>query len=131
MNLNFLWATLLGGFLGSLADWLFAGLLFHQRYNRHPEVWRPGAGAIRSRIIIAQGLCLVTAGAFVALAVKLGQTDYVGALKLAAMVWLIGPLPLLLANFLFIKIDPLVTASHSAGWLVKLLLCGAAAALLL
>ena len=29
MNLNLVWATLLGGFLGSLADWLFAGILFH------------------------------------------------------------------------------------------------------
>ena len=47
------------------------------------------------------------------------------------MIWLIGPLPLLLANALFIKIDPLVTASHAAGWLAKLLLCGAAVAFFL
>ena len=130
MNLNLVWATLLGGFLGSLADWLFAGILFHDRYFRYPEVWREGVGE-RRRILIAQGLALVTAGAFVALASRLGQVDLKGALKLAAMIWLIGPLPLLLANSLFIKLDPLVTASHSAGWLVKLLLCGAAVAVLL
>lgn len=130
MDLNLVWATLLGGFLGSMADWLFAGILFHDRYFRHPEVWRPGLGD-RRRILIAQAYALLTAAAFVALAAKLGQTDRSGALKLAAMIWAIAPLPLLLANALFIKIDALVTASHAAGWLVKLLLCGASVALLL
>lgn len=130
MDLNLVWATLLGGFLGSMADWLFAGILFHDRYSRHPEVWRPGLGD-RRRILIAQAYALLTAAAFVALAAKLGQTDWSGALKLAAMIWAIAPLPLLLANALFIKIDALVTASHAAGWLAKLLLCGAAVALLL
>ena len=130
MNLNLVWATLLGGLLGSLADWLFAGILFHDRYFRYPEVWRAGVGE-RRRILIAQGLALVTAGAFVALAVRFGQTDLRDTLKLAAMIWLIAPLPLLLANSLFIKLDPMVTASHAAGWLAKLMLCGLAVALLL
>jgi intracellular septation protein A len=131
MDLHLIWATLIGAVLGSLADWLFAGVIFHGRYQRHPEVWRPGAGAVRSRIILAQALCLVTSAAFVALAWKLHQTDYSGNLKLAAMIWLIGPLPLLVANALFIKIDYLVTASHAAGWLVKLLLIAAATAWML
>jgi len=131
MDLHLVWATLIGALLGSLADWLFAGILFHGRYNLHPEVWRPGAGAVRSRIVFAQVLALVTSAAFVALAWKLHQTDYAGALKLAAMIWLIAPLPLLLTNALFIKIDPLVTASHAAGWLVKLLLIAAATAWML
>jgi len=128
MDLHFVWAALIGALLASLADWLFAGVLFHDRYQVHPEVWRPGAGAVRSRIILAQALALVTSAAFVALAWKTRETELVPALKLAAMVWLIGPLPLLLANALFIKIDPLVTASHAAGWLVKLLLIAAATA---
>jgi hypothetical protein len=126
MAINLIWATLAGAVLGSLADWLFAGILFHDRYNVHPEVWR--GGGERGRIFAAQGLALVTAGAFVALAATLGQTDMAGALKLAAMIWLIAPLPLLLANALFIKIDHLVTASHAAGWLAKLLLIAAATA---
>jgi intracellular septation protein A len=126
MTLHLLWATLLGGVLGSLADWLFAGVLFHHRYLVFPEVWREGNQ--RQRIIGAQVLAFVTAAAFVALAWKLHQTDLRGALKLAAMVWLIGPLPLLVGNAFFIKIDPLVTASHAAGWLAKLLLIAAATA---
>jgi len=131
MDLHLIWATLIGALLGSLADWLFAGVLFHGRYQVHPEVWREGAGGERYRIILAQALALVTSGAFVLLAWKLHQSDYKGTLKLAAMIWLIGPLPLLLANALFIKIDYLVTASHAAGWLVKLLLIAAATAWML
>lgn len=127
MDLNLVWAALAGAVLASLADWLFMGVIFHGRYQLHPEVWRPGVGE-RSRILAAQALTLVTAAAFVALAWKLRQTDPQGALKLAAMVWLIGPLPLLSANALFIKIDHLVTATHAAGWLVKLMLIAAAAA---
>jgi hypothetical protein len=132
MTIDLVWATLAGAVLGSLADWLFAGILFRKRYQLYPEVWREGVSARETwRIVAAQGLALVTAAAFTALAWKLGQTDLRGALKLAAMIWLIGPLPLLAANALFIKIDALVTASHAAGWLAKLLLCGLAAAFFL
>jgi hypothetical protein len=133
MNLDLLWAVLAGAVLGSLADWLFAGILFHERYKLYPEIWRAGVGESgeKTRILLAQGLALVTAVAFTALAVRLGQVDLRGALKLAAMIWLIAPLPLLLANALFIKIDVWVTASHAVGWLVKLLLCGGAVAFFL
>src|SRR4051812_32373816 len=103
MDLNPLWAILSGALLGSLADWLFAGILFHERYQLHPEVWRQGNE--RGRIAAAQSLALVTSVGFVLLAWKTGQTDARGALKLAAMIWLIGPLPMLLANAMFIRID--------------------------
>lgn len=130
MHLNLLWAILAGAILGSLADWVFAGMLFHNRYNVHPEVWRPGTNEA-GRIALAQLLALVTAAGFTLLASCLGQVSFRGALTLAAAIWVIAPLPLLVANTLFIKIDPLVTASHSAGWLAKLLLCGVAVAIFL
>jgi hypothetical protein len=126
MDLDLVWAVLAGAVLGSLADWLFAGVIFHRRYELHPDTWRRGGE--RGRIAAAQVLALVTAAAFVLLANKLGQTDLRGNFKLAAMIWAIGPLPLLAANAMFIRIDPLVTASHAAGWLVKLLLIGAVTA---
>jgi intracellular septation protein A len=129
MTLNLIWATLAGAVLGSLADWLFAGVLFHERYQTYPEVWRTGSE--RGRILLAQALAVVTAAGMVALMWKLKQTDLKGALKLAAMVWIIGPLPLLLGNHLFIRLDWRVTASHAAGWLAKLLLIAGAAAWLL
>jgi hypothetical protein len=129
MNLHLVWATLLGALLGSLADWLFAGVIFHARYHLTPETWR--GGNERQRIVLAQALALVTSAGFVVLAWKLGQTDMRGALKLAAMIWLIAPLPMLVANALFIRIDAKVTASHAVGWLAKLLLIAAATAWLL
>lgn len=123
-------ASIAGAILGSIADWVFAGVLFHDRYQRHPEVWRTGTSETL-KIGAAQILCLLTSVAFVALAEMLGQIDFTGALKLAAMIWLIAPLPLLVTNALFIKIDPLVTASHAVGWLAKLLLIAVATAVLL
>lgn len=126
MNLDFVWATLLGAVLASFADWLFAGVIFHDRYHLTPETWRTGEQG--KRIAASQALTLITSAAFVALAWKVHQTDLRGALKLAAMVWLIGPLPMLLANAMFIRIDNRVTASHAVGWLVKLLAIGAATA---
>src|SRR5690348_1360337 len=123
-------ASIAGAILGSLADWAFAGVLFHDRYQRHSEVWRTGTSETL-RIGGVQILCLLTSTAFVALAEMVGSVGLAGALKLAAMVWLIAPLPLLVTNAMFIKIDPFVTASHAAGWLVKLFLIAVATALLI
>jgi hypothetical protein len=66
---------------------------------------------------------------FVALSAWSGQTEGAHAFVLAAGVWLMVALPLLLMNYLFIKTHVLVTVAHSLGWLVKLLLCAAAVAL--
>jgi hypothetical protein len=46
------------------------------------------------------------------------------------MIWLTAPLTLPIANA-FIRIEWMVTASHAAGSLAKLLLCVAAAAFFL
>lgn len=122
-------AIVSGAVLGSLADWLFAGILFHGRYQRYPEVWREGAEG--GRILAAQALSVLTSAVMVLLAAALGQTSVAAAVRLAIAIWLIGPLPMLLANHLFIKIDRMVTASHATGWLVKLLLVAGAIALFL
>ncbi len=127
MELDLLWAALSGAVLAAIADRLFTGVLLSDRYNRHPEIWREGRSE-RDRILAALVLSLLTAAAFVALASKIGQTDLRGGLKLAAMIWLIGPLPLLVGNAMFIKIDPRIAAAYAAGWLAKLLLIGAATA---
>ena len=82
MHLDLLWAILAGAILGSLADWLFAGVLFHRRYNIHPEIWRATSNETR-RVILAQLTALLTAGAFVWLSYRLGQTDLTAALTLA------------------------------------------------
>jgi hypothetical protein len=51
--------------------------------------------------------------------------------KLAAAVWLIGPLPLILTNAAFMKMHRVFVASYAAGWIVKLLIVAVAAGLFL
>jgi len=55
------------------------------------------------------------------MAVKLQQTDFLQALTLAFSIWLIGPVPIYLTNFAFMKLHWLIVAGQLAGWLVKLL----------
>jgi hypothetical protein len=52
-------AVVIGLVLASLADWLFAGVLFHDRYQTYPEVWR-FTGANPRALIAAQALTLPT-----------------------------------------------------------------------
>ncbi len=117
-------AIVLGFVAGSLTDWIFMGVLFHQEYKRFPEVWRDG-GSEKQRIAFAQINCVLTVIGFVCLTRLVGPLSLASALEIAALVWLIGPLPLLYGNHLFIKLDPRVTFSHAIGWLVKLLLVAA------
>ena len=100
------------------------GVLFHDRYGTFPEIWR-GTQNERTKILIAQLGSAMTAIGFVWLTAYLGPFPMTTALALAALIWLIAPLPLLVGNHLFIKLDPLVTFSHALGWLAKLLLVAA------
>ena len=114
----------------SLSDWLFMGVLFHERYKTFPEVWRD-SGNERAKIAVAQLYSAMSAIGFVWLSIFLGPLPPVSALIVAALIWVIGPLPLLLGNHLFIKLDPYVTGTHAMGWLVKLLLMALISAILL
>jgi hypothetical protein len=117
-------------FAASLSDWLFMGVLFHERYNIFPEVWREARGE-RTKIVIAQLCSAMTAAGFVWLAVLIGPLSLARALTMAALIWLIGPLSLLLGNHLFIKLDLYVTITNAIGWLVKLSLLAAMTAVTL
>ena len=130
MNWRFWAATLVGLILANLADWLFAGVLFHDRYNTHPEVWRVN-GANPRALIAAQALTVPTVVGLIAVMIWTGQVSLAASLILAVFVWAIAAAPPIIANALFIKIDPLVTLSHTVGWLVKLGLVGASASLIM
>ena len=126
-----LYLAMAAGFIvASLSDWLFMGVLFHDSYKVFPEVWRDGKDE-RRRILITQAFSAMTSVGFVLLAAKLQIVQFEPAIKLAAMIWVIGPLPLLFGNHLFIKLDPKVTLGHALGWLVKLTLIGCVTAWLL
>jgi hypothetical protein len=109
--------TLGAGALSSLTDWMFAGDWIHRRFT-YPEIWRQGAET--KAIALTSPLPFLTCGAFAFVAARLGIQSVPGALRFAAAVWMIGPLPLILTNAAFIKLHRVFVASFATGWLVKL-----------
>ena len=130
MNWRFWAATVAGIVLANLADWLFAGILFHDRYQAHPEVWRVNGPNPRA-LVGAQALTLPTVVGLIALMIWTGQVSLSASLVLALFVWAIAAAPPIIANGLFIKIDPVVVATHVVGWLAKLALIGVSTSLIL
>lgn len=105
------------GLVTSLTDWLFAGDWLHRRYT-YPEIWRQGAEA--RAIALTSPLPFLTCGAFAYMAAWLGLHSVAGAVKLAAAVWLIGPLPMILTNAAFMKLHRVFVTFYAVGWLMKL-----------
>jgi hypothetical protein len=130
MNWRFWAAVVVGLVLASLADWLFAGILFHDRYQTHPEVWRVN-GANPRALIAAQVMTIPTVVGLIALMIWTGQIALPASLTLALLVWAVAAAPPIIANGLYIKIDPIVVATHTIGWLVKLGLVAGSASLIL
>jgi hypothetical protein len=126
-------ATLVAGTIGSLTDWLFMGVLFHDAYNSYPEVWREGVreGKSRGAIIWASLLGYVMTGAVVVLCAVAHATSVVSGLEIGALAWLAGPPVVIVVANMFVKMDPKITFAHCAGYAARLLLAGGAAGLVL
>ncbi len=121
-----------GGFVASLTDWLFMGDWLYKRYNENPEFWRHSHGQGEMKAIVwSAPLPFVTCAVFTFLCVSLNLHSYGATVKLALAIWLVGPLPLLITNGLFIKLHSAITASYSLGWLVKLVVAAVAVTLIL
>ena len=129
MNWTRLVAIVIGaGVASSLTDWFFAGDWLHRRWT-HPEIWRQGAE--ERAIALTAPLPFLTCGVFAYVAARLGLHSMVSTVKLAAAIWLMGPLPLILTNAAFMKLHRVFVASYAVGWLVKLLIVAVAAGLFL
>ncbi|MBV9569815.1 MAG: DUF1761 domain-containing protein [Alphaproteobacteria bacterium] len=126
-------AVLLAGIAGTFSDWLFMGVLFHDRYMRYPEVWRDGivGGQDRTAVVYSAALGFVSAAAVVALCVLADATTLSPALEVAFFAWLAGPLVLMITNGFFMKLDWAIVGAHCAGYLVRFLIAGIAAAIFL
>jgi hypothetical protein len=111
------------GVASSLTDWFFAGDWLHRRWT-YPEIWRPGEGRA---IALSAPLPFLTCGVFAYVAARLGLHSIASTVKLAAAVWLMGPLPLILTNAAFMKLHRVFVASYAIGWLVKLMIVAVAA----
>jgi hypothetical protein len=121
------------GLVSTFTDWLFMGVLFHDAYNRYPEVWRPGIreGTERNAIIWSSLLGFVMSGGVVALCVVAGARGIPACLAIAGLAWLAGPFVILAVNGFFIKIDGKITFAHCLGWLARMALAGIAAGIAL
>ena len=112
------------GIVTSLTDWLFASDWIHRRFT-YPEIWRKGSET--KAIAVSSALPFLTCAVFAYAAARLGLHSIRGELKLAAAVWLIGPLPLILTNAAFIKLHRVFVALYAIGWLAKLMIIALAA----
>ena len=125
------WTAVISGLVAaSLIDWLFAGVLFHDRYMRHAEVWRTPGSNPRA-IIAAQLLTIPTVLGMLGLIELSGARAFGPAAFVAGLVWTVAAGPATIVNGIFIKIDPAVVAAHAAGWLIKLLAVASIAVALL
>ena len=115
-------AVLASGLAVSMTDWLFMGDLFAPIYRAEPQIWRQKSEGFREPLAITGGVALGfgTCAGLILVCVHLGLYSYEQTLAMAAAIWLIAPLPLVLTNSFFMKFHPLLAASHAAGWLVKL-----------
>ena len=119
---RFFLALIGAGIATSMTDWFFAGDWIHKRFT-YPEIWRSGPET--RAIAVSSVLPFVTCAAFAVLAWWIGVPSLSAALRLAVLIWLIGPLPLILTNAAFIKLHWAFVTLYSVGWLVKLLVIGA------
>jgi hypothetical protein len=133
MNWTLVAAALGAGTIGAFTDWLFMGVLFHDAYNRFPEVWRPGLrdGAERSAIIWSSVLGYVMSAGVVALCAISGSRGIAAGLTISGLAWLAGPFVVVVVNSFFIKIDGKITFAHCLGWLARMALAGIAAGIAL
>ncbi len=129
MNWMLIAAALGAGTVATFTDWLFMGVLYHDAYNTHPEIWWPGIreGTERRAIIWSSIIGYVMSGAIVVLCAIAGARGVAAGLEIAALAWIAGPLVVLSINGFFVKIDPKITFAHCLGWLARMALAGAAA----
>jgi len=125
--------AVLAGVLGSVTDWLFMGVLFHDAYNRHPEIWRPaiGAGRDKTAVLLSVAIGFLMSFAIVGLCAFANVAGVVQGTLVALLAWIAGPLAVMAINGLFIKLDPRIIVAHSIGYLLRFVLAGAAAGLAL
>jgi hypothetical protein len=118
---RFLLAVVVSGLGASITDWLFMGVLFHNKYLETPETWRGKPAQPEAASIVASSVIgLVSCAAFIYLCYWTGAlTVHNASLRMAFLAWLVAPLPLIFTNALWIKMNPLLAVSHSLGWLAR------------
>jgi hypothetical protein len=121
---RFILLALGAGTVTSMTDWFFAGDWIHKRFS-YPEIWRKGNEARAN--MAASVFPFVTCAAFMILTSWQGIHALRSLLIIAVLIWIMGPLLVILTNAAYIKLHRVFVASYSVGWLVKLLVAAIAA----
>ncbi len=126
-------AAIVAGTVSSFSDWLFMGVLFHDAYDRYPEVWREGVreGGSQGAIIWASALGYLMTAGVVGLCLLANVHSILAGFEVGALAWVAGPPVVIVVANMFVKIDPKITIAHCAGYAARLLLAGAAAGFVL
>lgn len=123
--IKFFFVVVSAGTVSTLTDWVFAGDWMHKRFT-YPEIWRENHGG--KPAMLAALLPFLTCAALAYTAVRLDIETMLNAAKLAAAIWVIGPLPLILTNAAYIKMHRVFVIAYAFSWLVKLTIIAVLAA---
>src|SRR3954467_11038800 len=86
-------AIVVAGLVATFTDWLFMGVLFHDRYMKYPEVWRDSIrGNDRTAVHSWCALDFVAAAGIVAVCLPADIHTLWPALGRPFFAWLAGPL---------------------------------------
>jgi len=129
---RFILAVVASGVAASFADWLFMGVLFHDKYLLTPEMWRGKPGQTEAKTMMFSTLFgLLSCAVFAYLCIFATDLAFKNTLKLAIIVWLLGPLPVIFINVIWTRLHPQLGLSHSLGWLARFVVTAAIVAWLL
>jgi len=129
---RFILVVLIASVVTSFSDWLFMGVLFHEKYKAAPEIWRSSAESNERRLILySQLVAVLSCAAFVYLCTQTNALTIPWSLGAAVIVWLAGPVVVIAQMVLWTKLHPLIGASQSLGWLVRFIVTGLLAVWLL
>ncbi|HEY1880731.1 MAG TPA: DUF1761 family protein [Caulobacteraceae bacterium] len=127
---RYLVVVVIGVVVSACIDWLLSGVLFHGAYNATPEIWRTGLTEA-TKIGYSAAFSVIGVAAFAWLVGRSGRPDLRSALLVALAAWLAGPVPVLLTDLIWIKLDSTAVAVNGAEWLARFVVTGLAAAALL
>src|SRR5260370_15538658 len=106
---GFLLAMVLSGLATTFTDWLFMGVLFHNKYLATPEIWRLKPAQSETRgIALSSLLGVLSCAAFLYLCVWAGTPfAYSTMLRMAFLVCVAGEVPLIFLNLFVSQEQPL------------------------
>lgn len=107
------------GTLSTVTDWLLAGE-WKRKHFGDAEIWRDGSHW--KATLLTALLTFLTCAAFAFTAHRLDIDSMRNVVKLAAAIWVIGPLPLILTAGGYMKLHRVFVVSYSISWLVKLMI---------